>query len=315
MNFGVNEGRAPELLALLDEALAGGRRHHPRHVPVHPRLHHPRGDAAELGERGRPGGDPRPPAGRRDGRADPAPHGGDGRRRLPRRPHRVGHDRDLGSRPTRRSRRTSAGPSRQSADRRGEAPWVTARRLLARRRARLDDPPARRPRGERPGDHAAPRPHRRLRRHPARRQAAPARVRHLPALSRPVRAGVGRPLAWRSASPTSPSRPAARLRLPDRGLVREGYRADLVLFDPATVAAGSTFEYPRTLPTGIPHVLIDGRFVIEDGRRTDVLAGRAVRRHCPRDRPPARDLTAWAGCTRSRSGRACCRRRSTAGIW
>ncbi|GHF14418.1 D-aminoacylase [Streptomyces griseoluteus] len=74
------------------------------------------------------------------------------------------------------------------------------------------------------------------------------------------------------------SRPAARLRLPDRGLVREGYRADLVLFDPATVAAGSTFAEPRTLPTGIPHVLVDGRFVIEDGRRTDVLAGRSVRR-------------------------------------
>ncbi|MGV9255616.1 N-acyl-D-amino-acid deacylase family protein [Streptomyces sp. NPDC003697] len=73
-------------------------------------------------------------------------------------------------------------------------------------------------------------------------------------------------------------RPAARLRLPDRGLVREGYRADLVLFDPATVAAGATFDAPRVLPTGIPYVLIDGRFVIEDGRRTDVLAGRAVRR-------------------------------------
>lgn len=74
------------------------------------------------------------------------------------------------------------------------------------------------------------------------------------------------------------SRPAARLRLPDRGLVREGYRADLVLFDPETVAAGSTFDAPRTLPVGIPHVLIDGQFVIEDGRRTDVLAGRSVRR-------------------------------------
>ncbi|MFB6986727.1 amidohydrolase family protein [Streptomyces sp. NPDC056304] len=73
------------------------------------------------------------------------------------------------------------------------------------------------------------------------------------------------------------SRPAKRLRLADRGYVREGYRADLVLFDPETVAAGSTFEQPRTLPVGIPHVLIDGRFVIEDGRRTQVLAGRAVR--------------------------------------
>ncbi|MFJ4778701.1 amidohydrolase family protein [Streptomyces sp. NPDC088762] len=73
-------------------------------------------------------------------------------------------------------------------------------------------------------------------------------------------------------------RPAARLRLPDRGLIRLGHRADLVLFDPQTVAAGSTYENPRTLPTGIPHVLIDGRFVMRDGRRTDVLAGRSIRR-------------------------------------
>ncbi|CAG7602327.1 N-acyl-D-amino-acid deacylase family protein [Actinacidiphila bryophytorum] len=72
-------------------------------------------------------------------------------------------------------------------------------------------------------------------------------------------------------------RPAARLRLPDRGLVREGHRADLVLFDPDTVASGATYDRPRTLPTGIPYVLVDGRFVIEDGRRTDVLAGRSVR--------------------------------------
>jgi len=73
------------------------------------------------------------------------------------------------------------------------------------------------------------------------------------------------------------SRPASRLRLRDRGLIKEGYRADLVLFDPRTVTPGSTFENPRQLPTGIPHVLIDGKPVIEDGERTDVLAGRAVR--------------------------------------
>ncbi|WP_405768171.1 D-aminoacylase [Actinacidiphila glaucinigra] len=79
-------------------------------------------------------------------------------------------------------------------------------------------------------------------------------------------------------------RPAARLGLPDRGLVREGHRADLVLLDPGTVAAGATYEAPRTPPTGIPHVLVDGRFVIEDGRRTDVLAGRSVRNEKGRGR-------------------------------
>ncbi|MFI6526080.1 N-acyl-D-amino-acid deacylase family protein [Streptomyces uncialis] len=73
------------------------------------------------------------------------------------------------------------------------------------------------------------------------------------------------------------SRPAARLRLADRGLVREGYRADLVLFDADTVAAGSTYDDPRVYPTGIPYVLIDGRFVMRDGLRTDVIAGRTVR--------------------------------------
>ncbi|MFF9843833.1 amidohydrolase family protein [Streptomyces sp. NPDC013740] len=75
------------------------------------------------------------------------------------------------------------------------------------------------------------------------------------------------------------SRPAARLRLLDRGLVREGYRADLTLFDPTTIASGATYANPRTLPTGIPHVLIDGRFVMEDGKRTTALAGRSIRRH------------------------------------
>ncbi|MEW2546018.1 D-aminoacylase [Streptomyces sp. NPDC047002] len=73
-------------------------------------------------------------------------------------------------------------------------------------------------------------------------------------------------------------RAAARLRLADRGLVREGFRADLVLFDPDTVAAGSTFEAPATPPEGIPYVLVDGRFAVAEGRRTDTLAGRSVRR-------------------------------------
>lgn len=73
-------------------------------------------------------------------------------------------------------------------------------------------------------------------------------------------------------------RPAARLRLPDRGLVRPGHRADLVLFDPATVAAGATYDAPRTPPTGIPYVLIDGQVVLSEGRATGIRAGRSVRR-------------------------------------
>jgi N-acyl-D-amino-acid deacylase len=81
------------------------------------------------------------------------------------------------------------------------------------------------------------------------------------------------------------ARPARRLRLPDRGLVRLGYRADLVLFDPATVAAGSTYEQPRTTPEGIPYVLVAGVPVIDDHRRTGATPGRAVRRATPGPRP------------------------------
>ncbi len=73
-------------------------------------------------------------------------------------------------------------------------------------------------------------------------------------------------------------RPAARLRLADRGLVREGYHADLVLFDPAAVRDAATFDNPRQQAEGIPWVLVGGVPVIEDGHRTDALPGRAIRR-------------------------------------
>ncbi|GAA0250793.1 D-aminoacylase [Cryptosporangium japonicum] len=73
-------------------------------------------------------------------------------------------------------------------------------------------------------------------------------------------------------------RSAARLGLADRGVLRPGAIADLTLFDPATVAAGSTFDDPRRPAVGIPYVFVDGVRVIDDGRRTDATPGRAVRR-------------------------------------
>jgi N-acyl-D-amino-acid deacylase len=72
-------------------------------------------------------------------------------------------------------------------------------------------------------------------------------------------------------------RAARRLRLTDRGLVREGYAADLVLFDPDTVADTATFDRPRSPATGIPHVLVNGVPVIADGRHTGALAGHSIR--------------------------------------
>ncbi|MCX4744871.1 D-aminoacylase [Kitasatospora sp. NBC_01287] len=73
-------------------------------------------------------------------------------------------------------------------------------------------------------------------------------------------------------------RPAARLRLARRGLVRPGHHADLVLFDPETVADTATFEQPRRAATGLAHVLVNGVAVLRDGRPTGALPGRTLRR-------------------------------------
>lgn len=73
-------------------------------------------------------------------------------------------------------------------------------------------------------------------------------------------------------------RPAARLKLVDRGLVRAGYHADLVIFDPDRVRDTATFDNPRRQAEGIDWVLVNGTPVIADGARTDALPGRALRR-------------------------------------
>jgi N-acyl-D-amino-acid deacylase len=74
---------------------------------------------------------------------------------------------------------------------------------------------------------------------------------------------------------------ARRLRLSDRGLVRAGYAADLVLFDPDTVEDRATLDEPRRPAAGIPYVYINGVAVVDDGRLTGALPGRALRRMRP----------------------------------
>jgi N-acyl-D-aspartate/D-glutamate deacylase len=69
---------------------------------------------------------------------------------------------------------------------------------------------------------------------------------------------------------------AERLGLAGRGLVREGYYADLVVFDPASVADRSTFERPHQPAVGIRHVLVNGQPVLVDGRLTGARPGRAL---------------------------------------
>jgi N-acyl-D-amino-acid deacylase len=74
------------------------------------------------------------------------------------------------------------------------------------------------------------------------------------------------------------SAPAARLGITDRGLLRDGMRADITVFDPATVASTATYEEPRSFPVGIPYVIVNGVVVVDDGTHTGALPGRALRR-------------------------------------
>jgi len=71
--------------------------------------------------------------------------------------------------------------------------------------------------------------------------------------------------------------PAKRLRFTGRGVLEPGAFADLVAFDPATVADRATFENPHQYPVGIEHVMVNGRFVLRQGEHTNELAGRIVK--------------------------------------
>jgi N-acyl-D-amino-acid deacylase len=72
--------------------------------------------------------------------------------------------------------------------------------------------------------------------------------------------------------------PARILGLEDRGRIRQGAVADLVIFDPAVVADASTYESPTARPRGVEAVLIGGRFAIDGGRPADLGLGRVLRR-------------------------------------
>ncbi|MGW7429563.1 N-acyl-D-amino-acid deacylase family protein [Streptomyces sp. NPDC054861] len=276
MNFGVNKGRAPDLLSLLDEALERGSDISLDTYPYTPGC---TTLAAMLPSWASEGGPEAVLARLRDAETS---------ERIRRHLEEIGSDGCHGV-PIEWDTIEISGVSdpglascvgrtvAQSARIRGEAPWTTARRLL------IDD---------RLGST--------ILQHVGHEENVRAIMRHrvhtggsdgiLQGLKPHPRAYGTFPeylgkyvreegvLSLEECVAHLTSRPAARLRLPDRGLVREGYVADLVLFDPTTVAAGSTYTHPRTLPVGIPHVLVNGTFVIEDGKRTPATPGHAIRR-------------------------------------
>ena len=72
--------------------------------------------------------------------------------------------------------------------------------------------------------------------------------------------------------------PASDLHIDYRGLLRPGYFADVVVFDPQTVAAKATYEKPHQYATGIIDVFVNGVQVLRDGEHTGTKPGRVVRR-------------------------------------
>jgi N-acyl-D-amino-acid deacylase len=70
--------------------------------------------------------------------------------------------------------------------------------------------------------------------------------------------------------------PADNLGLHRRGRIQEGYFADLVVFDPATIADRATFEHPHYYAVGVRDVIVNGREALRDGAFAGALAGRAL---------------------------------------
>jgi N-acyl-D-amino-acid deacylase len=71
--------------------------------------------------------------------------------------------------------------------------------------------------------------------------------------------------------------PAGNVGLKERGLLREGYFADITIFDPKTIIDRATFEDPNQYPIGINYVIVNGQIEVDNGKRTPALAGRPLR--------------------------------------
>lgn len=71
--------------------------------------------------------------------------------------------------------------------------------------------------------------------------------------------------------------PAKNLRIERRGMLKQGYLADVVVFDPAKIQDNATFDNPHQYATGMMHVFVNGVQVLRDGEHTDAKPGRVVR--------------------------------------
>lgn len=72
--------------------------------------------------------------------------------------------------------------------------------------------------------------------------------------------------------------PAQVIKLKDRGTIREGICADIVVFDPNTIADKATIENPEQYPVGIDYVIVNGEIVVENGKHTGAIPGKVLRK-------------------------------------
>ena len=73
------------------------------------------------------------------------------------------------------------------------------------------------------------------------------------------------------------SLPAETLGLKDRGLLKPGYFADVLVFDPKTFNESATYQSPRVLATGVRYLAVNGQLAIDNGSLTTILAGKALK--------------------------------------
>ncbi len=84
-------------------------------------------------------------------------------------------------------------------------------------------------------------------------------------------------LSWEEGIRKLTSAPARRIGSLDRGIIRPGFKADLIVFDPASLRAASTYESPRRNAEGLSDVIVNGVPALEDGQPTGAKPGRALR--------------------------------------
>jgi len=84
-------------------------------------------------------------------------------------------------------------------------------------------------------------------------------------------------LSWEQAIRKVTSLPAQRECLRDRGLLKEGFFADITVLDPATIIDNATYQNPAQISQGVKYVFVNGKLEYEDGKLTGVNAGRALR--------------------------------------